>query len=290
MRLYETFYSSVGRNEDYSLTLGSADVPVFAIEFDGLTVTVEADFLLASTFVWDIVEPNIDAPYPARINGFRAVLRTDEIPEITQEISRRCRLVAFEVLQRVMIHLRDVTDDPLIDVHLSTFHVERYELSDDLERPIEEGSRDLEFFRSTHALTEDDWQQVIDRVRSNATVLPHRDLILAARSFLDTRNYNMAMLNAAMACEMLLHRLIVRKLVHANIIRYTAPEAMKNPERVNIVRKHELITDVQAQALSQIFRDRNGIVHWKFSGSITPEKADNAVQTAQQLETLLVAA
>ena len=128
MRLHEIFYAAVGRNEDYSLRVDHDEFFTLSVTIEGLLVRVEADFRSASTFVWEsplsVPEPQVQVHSPAHIFGFRAIIQTESMHNITPELSQQCRRAAFEALQRVVIHLRNVTNDPSVDVYLSTFHTD----------------------------------------------------------------------------------------------------------------------------------------------------------------------
>lgn len=302
MQLRVAYSVSISRDQGYSVSLGFKELSPFHIEIDNVAVQITPDFGRTVLLNWRSLFPGQlpigDHPsmpeshkVEAELYGLRAEIISDDVPELPQGIGRRFRQIAFSALQRVLVHFRNVTDDPLIDIYLATLRLEEYEVYDSQGSLVEAGDSEVELTTSDHVVTVDDWQEAIDRARTNELVPLQRELLLSARAFWHERNFNMALLNAAIACEMLLDRLLYSRLV---LTRKVSPQYLENASnraRVDLLLEYTVVMDEARGKIDNIkktFKLRNDIVHWSQESPVDTKAAEEAITSAQYLEFLLV--
>lgn len=169
-------------------------------------------------------------------------------------------------------------------------HLEDYEVYDNQGDLVEMGDSEVELYSSSDVVTVDHWQETVNRAQANVQVPLQRELILTARAFWHERNFNIALVNAAIACEMLLYRLLHERLVRTRKETLAKLQKANNPCRVNLLIKHSIVTGESEDKIASIRRTfvlRNEVVHWKQAVPVSADDAEVAIRSAQFLEFLL---
>jgi len=199
-----------------------------------------------------------------------------------------------EVLHQTLRHLREVVDDPRIDVHLDGLRLEFFE-------GPERSTSGLGLFEAIanlrlqkRGIDHGYWRAVIKAVVSNQRIPMERELVLDAERYLADGNHHFALLYAAFAGERLVFRLLYEALQATG--KYQRAEAQKVAEGVSkadaarlLLNFYEIPLDT-LRAIEKAFEERNHIVHSQARYRTAREPARRAVQAAIFLEGLMTSA
>lgn len=209
---------------------------------------------------------------------------------ITRDLYQLFHAPAFEALQRTMLHLRSVTNDPHVDQYLSTLVL--WQVFDAAGKELYTHDNDPEwrFFNSQYKLSAEHWDTVIAKVKGKEVPAIEKDLLLNARAFMQSNNYSMALINAAMACEISLHRVIRPRLVGGEVTQANAEaftDRLPVPKLLTLLRFLQLASQERCDRIQITYTARNKIVHGKTSpANITRAQAETATTSAQFLQDL----
>jgi hypothetical protein len=294
MKLRMSFQTEPGREEGYSIdlaentTLEPFDVTVRGVDVH-ITPSYGGGFIFAGAKVHAslysisaVVELPYDGPLEFDERNGNLI--------VTRELYERGHGPAFEALQRTMMHLRAVTDDPHIDHYLSTLVLAK--ISDEKGKDLytHDDDPDWQFYSSDYELTRDNWGSVAAKVQGAEVPNIEQDLLLNARAFLQYNNYSMALINAAMACEMSLHRVIRPRLVTGDVAPGDAEkftDRLPVPKLLTLLRFLGLALPAQCESIQTTYTARNKLVHGEWPPSvITSAQAQTAIAAATFLQSL----
>lgn len=232
--------------------------------------------------------------------GLRAELETDVPGEIVRDDETRVSDVpsevywalhkpAFRALQKTLRHLRQVTNDPEIDVYLPTIALENVwdsngrELFDRTFLP-----EDWILEHTSYELTKEAWQEVISATQASQIPPLGKEMLLNARAFFADGNYNMAVVNAAIACESLMKQIVMHKLLESGRVDRSRAESFASETsnaQLPTLLMYFGVADADLAKMIKDTRDsRNDIVHAKRKTSVSRVTAQSAVTAAGFLQ------
>lgn len=172
MTLSVTFTAEPGRSEGYGIEIApGTDIEPFNVDVGGVSVLIIPCYSGALRFGTTVLNSSLHSIAARLMVDYNGPMEYgDEYEQgnwlIPEAFYRRCHALAFEALQRPMMHLRAIKDDPLIDQRLSTLvlsevadengHI-HYHHIDDPERG---------FFSSSYELTGDNWGAIAASVQA----------------------------------------------------------------------------------------------------------------------------
>lgn len=207
----------------------------------------------------------------------------------------RAQRIATTALQRALIHLRAQSEETGIDVHLGSLRliVIQDEAGHELrpaELPQEVGNLlqdpDVE---STFPprLNPENWRTSFEHAAREEPVRLELDLLPEAKSFLDSRNFNMALLNAAISCEVSFYKLVYRTVYGSGRVSKSQAERFAEDvsfrELPSFLAYLGLITMKQADNIRLTFELRNKVVHGRRARPVSEGQAMHAIRSAQLL-------
>lgn len=186
-----------------------------------------------------------------------------------------------------MRNLRIVAGDAMLDVYLGTMKLMEVEGEDG--EVLYEHDSDQDLWQSKNVLSADDWQLAVNDSVAGKEPPLDRELLLNAQMFAWMKNYDMALVNTAIAAEMFLHRLVFRRLISTGKIFYFDPRGREwdNPAKLDHLLQNGIASTSTIDKLRQTFRVRNDIVHWRGTRLTTKAEVEDALNAAQTLHTLL---
>jgi hypothetical protein len=283
------FCVEIGRDTGYEVRLAVEKLEPLQVHVHGVQVKITPRTSPAIQLIEE-GESDSEKAHPALLTSLCAMVQREvDSDDPARDFDVRFRQPAVAALQRTMRHLRVVTDDPGIDAFLGTLRLLEVQAEDG--NSLYEHQDDFDWAASKYILTHDDWQLVKqDVLDEKKEPRLDRELLLNARMFLQMRNYNIALVNAAIAAEMFLYQLVLRQLVHRNRVPYFNPQdrTKDNQYRLDLLLKHGVITQDQLDRLSETFRIRNEIVHWKRRDLIPHDQAELAISAARDMKLLLM--
>lgn len=136
-------------------------------------------------------------------------------------------------------------------------------------------------------LTAETWQHITTQISGGETTSIDFELLTEARRFYRQRNYNMAVANAVVACEITLYELVTAALLKQGGISKSSAERLA--EQVNnrdlpaILGCFYELTSDEIKAVQESFAARNNILHGKQRQPAQAGEAKRAIDAARAL-------
>jgi hypothetical protein len=262
----------------------------FDVKVDGETVCIKP-IIDEMTDTQPIIDENgrevgeYKVPYHS-LHSLKAVVALDVNPEeLESSGANPFEPRALAALSATLRWLRKVTGIEEIDVHVGA-----------VQRQYRAGAGDRLPWGLAHGYTIDSsilgldkvaWQEVEARVKNHEDTPLVFELLMEARRFFGQRNYNMAVVNAAVACEARLYELVAAALQRQGGISKSAAENLaqeiSNKELPALLGCfYDLSTD-KIGLIQNAFRMRNSILHGRQRRPVSRKSAEDSIAAAARL-------
>ncbi len=205
----------------------------------------------------------------------------------------RFELPALAAISATLRQVRAATDITGVDVHVGTV---AHEYVDAAGRALPWWSTNSINLDGVGSLNGDDWREVAKQVvNGNETSLAF-ELVMDARRFFRQRDYTMALMNAAIACEIYLNDLVAAALrQRMSITEDTAREWTKNIHNDKLLILVQSLYDLPTNVflsdkkidpialIRRTFPRRNKVAHGDKGIRVTAEWAGEAIDAANRL-------